>query len=82
VQTILKAITVPITAPLKSEPIKTITIPSNTSTPASYISVHIGNITITANTNAEISKNVASELEREIRRVLEKLNVDRERRKY
>jgi hypothetical protein len=48
----------------------------------SSITVHIGNITITANSNAEISKNVASELEKEIRRVLSKIETDRERRKY
>jgi hypothetical protein len=55
---------------------------STARTPATSISVHIGNITISANTNAEISKNVATELEKEIRRVLEKINRDNERRKY
>jgi|GEM_PF-2075271 len=46
------------------------------------ISVYIGNITISANTNAEISKNVALEIEKEVKRVLERINSDRERRKY
>jgi ribosome-associated translation inhibitor RaiA len=81
-QTFLKTITVPITAPLKSEPVKTIITPPSNPKASSNISVHIGNITISANTKSDISSNVASELEREIRKVLEKINSDRERRKY
>jgi hypothetical protein len=70
-------------APMKQLSLNTLT--SSIATPSnqkSNISVHIGNITISANTNAEISKNVASELEREIKKVLQKINSDKERRKY
>jgi TP901 family phage tail tape measure protein len=51
-------------------------------TPTTSISVHIGNITISASSKSDIAPSIASELEKEIRRVLEKLNVDRERRRY
>jgi methyl-accepting chemotaxis protein len=55
---------------------------SSTRTPASSISVHIGNITISASSKSDIAPSIASELEKEIRRVLEKINRDNERRKY
>ncbi|MBX0312794.1 MAG: phage tail tape measure protein [Sulfurihydrogenibium sp.] len=55
---------------------------SSTRTPTSNISVHIGNITISASSKSDIAPSIASELEKEIRRVLEKINSDRERRKY
>jgi len=54
--------------------------PTRAST-ASNISVHIGNITISASSKSEAS-NIASELEKEIRKVLEKITRDNNRRKY
>jgi TP901 family phage tail tape measure protein len=48
----------------------------------SSISVYIGNITISANSKSDIAPSIASELEKEIRKVLEKINRDSERRKY
>ncbi|MBX0311569.1 MAG: hypothetical protein JHC31_07285, partial [Sulfurihydrogenibium sp.] len=68
-------------SPLNSSVIKP-TIQPNNPTTATSISVHIENITVMANSNAEISKNIANELEKEIRRVLQKINRDNERRKY
>jgi hypothetical protein len=50
-------------------------------TPSS-ISVHIGNITISTSSKSDIAPSIASELEREIRKVLEKINRNNERRKY
>jgi hypothetical protein len=65
-------------------PMRQLSLNTSLTTPnkQSNITVHIGNITVSANTNGEISKNVASELEKEIKRVLEKLNTNKERRKY
>jgi TP901 family phage tail tape measure protein len=69
-------------APMRQLSLNTsLTTPNNPKT-SSNISVHIGNITISASSKSDLSSNVASELEKEIRRVLEKINRDNERRKY